>query len=367
MKPKNDASNEKTLNLALFLDGEIYNGDAIFDETSVLNHDKLLHVWLNMKQYLNDHGVNVHTYDQYSDLRSVDKAVFFGLYGPNPDLYKKCRELDIPCYFVAYEPPVIHSTNTRHELMKLTGMFRRILTHQDDLIDNRRFFRISEGKAYPDMSGWKPIPFEQKRYMMMMNSYRYANNDSYRELYSERFRASKFFEQASDEFHVYGRGLNDPARVVQRWPHKKPVFFHSYVGEVENKMAVLAHYKFNLCFENCIGVYGYISEKILHCFRGETVPVYWGPVNPTDYFPAETFVDVRAFEDYADLHRYLNGMTKARYNDYLDAMRAYLESEQYERFFGKWNFGRAMLTLIEAEDRLSNTDVLTAKQGNNHD
>ena len=101
------------MNVALFLDGDCYNNDAIFDDSpdNWLNHDKLLHVWLNMKKYLNDRGVNIHTYDKYPRLDAIDKAVFHGLYTPNDEYLKQLSALNIDCYYVAYEPPVIHHYN----------------------------------------------------------------------------------------------------------------------------------------------------------------------------------------------------------------------------------------------------------------
>lgn len=336
------------MNVALFLDGEVYNNDAIFDTSdgNWLNHDDLLYVWINMRDHLTALGYNVHTYDRYASFEDIHKAVFFGLYEPNLTHFKRLQEMGVDCYYVAYEPPVIHHYNEQAQICALSHHFRRILTHQDDLIDNGTFLRISEGKVRLDMSRYRDIPFDERYFMLMMNSYRYANFDGYRELYSERFRASSFFEQASDSFHVYGRGLNDPARIQARWGHKPHVHFHSYVGEAENKIEAMSRYRFHLCIENCAGVYGYISEKILHSFYAGVVPVYWGPVNPLDYFDEGTFIDIRAFDDYADLNRYLQSIDAKRFEQYREAIRAYLDSERYRRFFGPEVFGQQMAALL---------------------
>lgn len=342
------------IKVALFLDGDVYNNDAIFDtsDDNWLNHDNLLHVWINMRDYLMGKGYEVHTFDKYSGFDEIDKAVFFGLFEPNMTHFKKLQQMGKDCYYVAYEPPVIHLFNDQRILRDMSDRFVKILTHQDDLIDNEKFFRVSEGKVHPDLSLHKKIPFNERYFMMMMNSYRYANSDCYRELYSERFRSSNFFEQKDETFHVYGRGLNNPERIKKRWGHKIPVHFNSYVGEVENKMENMCRYKFHLCIENCSGVYGYISEKIIHSFVAGVVPVYWGPVNPLDYFDEGTFIDMRAFKDYEDLYKYLKSIDEKRFNQYLEAIEEYLAGEKYQRFFGTKVFGQQMYRLLADENNI---------------
>lgn len=52
--------------------------------------------------------------------------------------------------------------------------------------------------------------------------------------------------------------------------------FKNNVGfYVNDKIAFLAQYKFNICFENCY-TNGYITEKIIDAKKANSVPIYWG-------------------------------------------------------------------------------------------
>lgn len=48
-------------------------------------------------------------------------------------------------------------------------------------------------------------------------------------------------------------------------------------------------YNYALVFENQQQP-GYITEKLLDCFKAGTVPIYWGAPNASDYIPQETFL-----------------------------------------------------------------------------
>lgn len=52
--------------------------------------------------------------------------------------------------------------------------------------------------------------------------------------------------------------------------------FKNNIGKpVEDKMAFLQSYKFNIAFENSRG-YGYCTEKLIQALGAQTVPIYWG-------------------------------------------------------------------------------------------
>lgn len=323
------------MKVALFLDSA-RPADKVFD-TSPDNRLRLtgmLDLWLSLKEYLRRRGAELHTWDIYGSLEEIDKAIFFSLYAGNAEHLQRLNRLGRDCYYVALEPPVVHHFNHRRELLSLAPRFKKILTYQDDLLDGRKFLRLPVGWAPPDASGVQALPFAQREFMLLINSYRYANHHAQRELYSERFRAARFFQAHHPGFHVYGWGFNDPARVEKRWPHKPPLFLASYAGAVERKLEVMARYRFCLCFENCTGVYGYISEKIFHAMLAGTVPVYWGAPNVQDYIPEDCFIDRRRFRDYAELLEFLLGIDEAAFQRYQRAMRDYLASERFRRDFG---------------------------------
>ena len=44
-----------------------------------------------------------------------------------------------------------------------------------------------------------------------------------------------------------------------------------------------------------------MTEKLFDCFFSGTVPVYWGAPDVFDWVPADCFIDMRQFTDFAQL------------------------------------------------------------------
>jgi hypothetical protein len=67
----------------------------------------------------------------------------------------------------------------------------------------------------------------------------------------------------------YGKAFNQGVRIAD--------------GELA-KLSVIRAYAYNLCPENSIGE-GYTTEKLMHAFAGEAIPIYWGwiPSNKSDH------------------------------------------------------------------------------------
>ena len=58
---------------------------------------------------------------------------------------------------------------------------------------------------------------------------------------------------------------------------------------IADKWDALAPYRYSIAFENTVVPY-YFTEKIMDCFVAETMPIYFGAPNITDFFPAEAMV-----------------------------------------------------------------------------
>ena len=83
------------------------------------------------------------------------------------------------------------------------------------------------------------------------------------------------------EVHVYGR------------------YSGNYIAD---KLQVSKQYQFSLCFENDLFP-GYVTEKPLEAWLGETIPLYWGYdaggyLNPNALINLNTFVNLKDFIDY---------------------------------------------------------------------
>ena len=75
---------------------------------------------------------------------------------------------------------------------------------------------------------------------------------------------------------------------------------------------------------------GYVSEKLFDCFFARCIPIYSGAPDVAQYVPPAAFIDARQFATYADLERFLRGITEADARRYLDAAHAFLASPAYE-------------------------------------
>jgi hypothetical protein len=82
-----------------------------------------------------------------------------------------------------------------------------------------------------------------------------------------------------------------------------------YAGKYKNNVPLLLHehcskefidfvsqYKFIVSMENSKNN-TYITEKILHGFSADTIPIYWGSDNIGEYFNEDRFINVKNFDE----------------------------------------------------------------------
>lgn len=90
---------------------------------------------------------------------------------------------------------------------------------------------------------------------------------------------------------------NDRHRFTQRLKADLPemdVFGHG-VRYIDDKSEALDAYRYHLAIENHICAHHW-TEKLSDCYLGMTLPFYYGCPNLTDYFPAESFLEINIFE-----------------------------------------------------------------------
>lgn len=89
-------------------------------------------------------------------------------------------------------------------------------------------------------------------------------------------------------------------------------------GTFTEKLKFQAKCKFSLAVEN-LSYPGYTTEKLLHAFEAETIPIYWGDVYANKIFNKNAYLDVNDFSSLDDL---LNRVIELDSNDdmYLSMM-----------------------------------------------
>lgn len=191
----------------------------------------------------------------------------------------------------------------------------RVYTWDDTLVDNIKFFRFN----YPYLMPYKenPPPFEKKKLCAMV-----VGNWT-----SQRLKVLKFFEASHPEqLECYG----SPPPGLQNLSMYKGHIPGLHSGE--EKVSTLQNYRFCVCFENTIGLQGYITEKIFACFAAGCIPIYYGPSNIEQYIPKSCFIDYRDFKTDTELYHFISTMSLERHREYIEEIKEYLQSEQAQIF-----------------------------------
>lgn len=243
-----------------------------------------------------------------------------------------------------WEPPTTMPNNYLPENHKI---FSRVYTWRDDLVDNKKYFKI----FYPVLRPLSDNPNEfEKRKLCVLVA---ANKNSWaeNELYSERRKTIEFFENNHPEdFDLFGGG----------WPESYKTYRGGLPGSLGGKVEKLKGYKFALAYENGKEIPGYVTEKIFDCFSAGVVPIYWGAPNVTSYIPKNCFVAREDFKSHEELYAFLTAMTKEQYMEYLKNIRTFLASDQAQ-VFSSDNFVKIMMEMltrpVASSETVKNSDV----------
>jgi len=220
-------------------------------------------------------------------------------------------------YFIAAESPIIYSVNWDREYHR---QFLRVWTWDDSLVDGAFYLKCNSATDHSlacDFLQQKEA-FSERKLVTMFADAKASQHPN--ELYSHRVRAIRWFEaSAPGRFDLYGIGWDKGS-------------FPSYRGAIEDKLPVLAKYRFCICYEDAQGYPGYITEKMLDCFRVGVVPVYGGAPNVERWIPSDCFISINQFKTYYEMFDYLNGMSAETHGAYLDRIEEFVSGEKYYPF-----------------------------------
>jgi len=298
--------------------------------------DDMLYPNRLLAEYARSRGVEVMTVDM-DDLDAFDAVVFIEMPAANNRYFQALRARNFKeMYLAIYECPMVKPDNWNIEGHRV---FKKIFTWNDDLVDGQRYLKMNWTHRIPRPDELTVDLGQKTKFCTMITSHKRLSHPQ--ELYSERIRAIRWFEQHHpEEFDLYGIGwdrfyFQPPLRKLNRI---KPLtrlldpHFSSYRGPVKCKRDVLRQYRFAICYENQRDVPGYITEKIFDCFFAGCVPVYWGANNIDRHIPKETFIDRREFGSHEELYRFLKNMPDRDFEHYLTAIKNYLGSNRVEQF-----------------------------------
>lgn len=326
--------------------GKLYEKDRLFDPNACKIGENLLVPIIKLKQSLEKSGHQIHTLDMYK-WGDVDKIIFQEV--PNSiytvetlekktkyiakcilqkdNLFKASRMLsEDKRILLIMEPPAVAP---KSYMKKYHKYFGKILTWNDDLVDNEKYFKLYYPQPIPLKNHYEK--FQNKREIVMISGNKVSSHPD--ELYSERKKVVEYFETKNEQFDLYGYG----------WESEH---YKNYRGVVENKLETLSKYKYSICFENQHKIRGYITEKIFDCFFANCVPIYWGADNVFDYIPENTFIDWRKFSSINDMLIYVKNIKEEEYNEYLSNIAKFLNSHEFKDKFSVEAYIKKMTKII---------------------
>ena len=323
------------MEIAIIPSSDEYLGNKLFDMNNEnLNRDNILYPYYELRESLSRKNININTIDYYKDINKVDYIFFWGLN------YKYILKFILmgmqnKMIYFAWEPEVVIESHSMDNLIKLKKYFKYIFTWNDDLVDEKNFLKIFN-PYHLDNKEIKKMDFKDKKLLVNISGNKKSHNP--KELYSERLRVIEYFEDNNDDdFDLYGIG----------WDESK---FKNYKGKVKDKFETYGKYKFALSLENMKNVNGYITEKILDCFKAEIVPIYCGPENILNYIPKETFINYADFDSVYDLINYIRNISEEEYSNYIKKIKEYKESNNI-KVFSSENFINIIENMLNINDK----------------
>jgi hypothetical protein len=296
-------------------------------------------------EYAKIKNIELISLDQVRKTNKLDYIFCFDLPKFDNIFSKKIlKDNKIKKILIINESKVIYSRNFQKNIYKY---FYKIFTWADDLVDNKKFFKLYDGFDHNNLF-IKNI--NKKYFSCMVNENKILNYDN--SLYSKRLECIKWFEKKHNaDFHLFGFNWDKRfiisrykiIRLFNRINFLTKIFsynFKCYKGTVKrslkNKLSTLKNYKFSFVFENS-SENGWITEKLFHCFFSLTVPIYIGAPNINKYIPKNCSINFYDFKNYDELYNYLKQIKKKEYLNYIKNIKIFLSSSKYKKFTSHYN------------------------------
>lgn len=314
---------------------ELNRNNFMFDNANATIGDDLLKPFMEMKEYASEKGIQLFTMEAHRN-NEANAYVFIDMPRKNNKFFQEAIQSQQKLYLIMFESELIKKENY---LAENHAHFEKIFTHNDKLVDNKKFIKINFSHTFPKTINMN-ISNKEKLCTLIAGNKKSTHP---LELYSKRVEAIRWFEENHpQDFDLYGVGWEEytfhgprPIRLLNKFRFMKKLLaekFPSYKGKIDRKRDVLAKYKFAICYENARDIDGYITEKIFDCFFAGCVPIYWGANNITDHIPSNCFIDRRDFKTYEDLYHFMKNMSDVDFLGYLKRIKDFLSSSDSYQF-----------------------------------
>ena len=308
---------------------------------------ELLSVWNKIYDFGRQHGIEFYTLDQVEELLSIDAVIFMDHPRMDNSLVQQVMQSSVKKYLITFENEVIKPDNWLDQNHKL---YDRVFTWNDDYVDTQKYIKVNYTIPRSFLKELEEVKLQwsDRKLLCMINGAKMVSHPL--ELYSQRINIINFFEAIdSNEFDLYGNGWD-------RFNLK------CYKGITSKKLETLNNYKYCIAFENATGFNGYITEKILDCFRAGVVPIYYGAPNIGKWISANCFIDARQFTDYNEMLLYLKNISEKEYESYLEAIYNHVKSSHFDIFTDEYFINSIYeVVLVDYQNLNKKNTQITAK------
>ncbi len=119
-------------------------------------------------------------------------------------------------------------------------------------------------------------------------------------------------------------------------------YFNNYLGEVEDKRAVLSMYKFCLVIENSSD---FLSEKIFDALLSGCIPIYIGPDLNMYEIPSTLYLQARPNID--DIRSKINEVKKINYEEWKENLNIWLADSKTHESWSKDLFLSKIINMLQ--------------------
>jgi len=216
--------------------------------------------------------------------------------------------------------------------------------------DGRKFIVMVAANKYFEKPFPIPIPHYLSEYFDWMRD-RFAKWQSQTrtlaiesELITKRLGAIEYFDSA-EKINLFGHDWDNIQNLPFSWQKRLGKIIKRLKPKlVENKLETISFYKFSICFEN-VSYPGFISEKIIDCFVAGVIPIYLGAPNIEKFVPPNSFIDMRNFDSWEKLHKYLIKVDNNKASKMIQMGRNFLESNK-GKFYNQEEFAKFVSKLV---------------------
>ncbi len=191
------------------------------------------------------------------------------------------------------------------QIEKLSNIFSKIYTLNDDLVDDKKFFKFHI-PALKKLSTELPS-YTEKKLCAVLSQESLSDHES---------GILSFLESKEKENILISNHYLTGKNTLKN----------------EEKINELKQYRFAICYEANYHTKGHITDRIFECFSAGCIPIYLGAPNVCDYIPKHCFIDPKTFSSHEELYQFLKNMDESTYCMYLNNIKSFLESKEAQLF-----------------------------------